>query len=214
MESRPEYVGIWLGLAKAGIVSALINTNLKGDTLVHSVTCVKSRALIYGDGETTAAAEQSISVLASQRKMDFFVFADKPRNVSGSNVNSLKALLAESSDKFESSRMRGCFTDKLFYVYTSGTTGMPKAAIIKHCRYFFFGAGCNKLVGLGSQQTIYISLPLYHLAGGAIGTCQCLVFGNTLAVRNKFSASRFCECVRRDYDALSMRLHSKRECRD
>src|SRR6266516_1684713 len=46
MESRPEYVGIWLGLAKAGVVSALINTNQRLETLVHSITVVNCKALI------------------------------------------------------------------------------------------------------------------------------------------------------------------------
>lgn len=49
LESRPEFVGLWLGLAKAGIVSALINTNQRLNTLVHSVTTVNCKAIIYGN---------------------------------------------------------------------------------------------------------------------------------------------------------------------
>ena len=48
MENKPEYVGIWLGLAKAGLVSALINTNQRYDQLIHSVTVVNCKALIFG----------------------------------------------------------------------------------------------------------------------------------------------------------------------
>lgn len=47
MNSRPEFVGIWLGLAKNGIVTAFINTNQRMETLVHSITVVKSRAVIF-----------------------------------------------------------------------------------------------------------------------------------------------------------------------
>lgn len=39
---------IWLGLAKIGVVTALINTNLVGDPLVHSITAAKSKAVIFG----------------------------------------------------------------------------------------------------------------------------------------------------------------------
>jgi solute carrier family 27 fatty acid transporter 1/4 len=48
MENRPEYVAIWLGLAKAGLVTALINTNQRLEQLVHSITVVHCKALIFG----------------------------------------------------------------------------------------------------------------------------------------------------------------------
>jgi len=197
METRPEYVGIWLGAAKAGLVTALINTNLRGDTLIHSITCVESRGLIYGQEMATFAEDVLVNLAAKRPSLEFYHFGDEARTVHGYEVKPLRKLTSEVSADLSVSKFRGCFTDKLFYVYTSGTTGLPKAAIIKHCRYLFFGTGCNMLVGLGHNQTIYTSIPLYHLAGGAIGTCQMLVFGNTLAIRAKFSASRFwTDCIK------------------
>ena len=57
MESCPEFVGTWLGFAKLGVVSALINFNLRLETLAHCINSSNSRALIYGselaDGEFT-----------------------------------------------------------------------------------------------------------------------------------------------------------------
>ena len=44
----PEYVGLWMGLAKIGVVSALINSNLQKDSLLHTVTVAQCRAIIYG----------------------------------------------------------------------------------------------------------------------------------------------------------------------
>lgn len=55
MESRLEFVGTWLGLAKLGIVTALINFNLRLETLAHCINSSHSKALIYSselaDGE-------------------------------------------------------------------------------------------------------------------------------------------------------------------
>lgn len=48
MENKPEYVGIWLGLSKLGVVSALVNTNLRNDALVHSINIAKASAVIFG----------------------------------------------------------------------------------------------------------------------------------------------------------------------
>ena len=90
------------------------------------------------------------------------------------------------------------FTDKLLYIYTSGTTGLPKAAVIKHSRFYFYCAGMyylNNLGGLGELR-IYDPLPLYHSAGGVVGIGLMTVFGATVAIRRKFSVRNFWkDCV-------------------
>uniref|UniRef100_A0A8C0IPE0 Very long-chain fatty acid transport protein n=1 Tax=Chelonoidis abingdonii TaxID=106734 RepID=A0A8C0IPE0_CHEAB len=53
MESRPEFVGLWLGMAKVGIEAALINFNLRLDSLVYCVTTSGAKAVIFG-GELAA----------------------------------------------------------------------------------------------------------------------------------------------------------------
>jgi solute carrier family 27 fatty acid transporter 1/4 len=52
MENRPEFVGIWLGLSKIGIVIPLINHNLKKQSLLHSITIANCTALIYCESLT------------------------------------------------------------------------------------------------------------------------------------------------------------------
>ena len=46
MPNRPEYLAIWLGLARAGLITALINTNVSGASLAHSVNIAAAKALI------------------------------------------------------------------------------------------------------------------------------------------------------------------------
>lgn len=53
LESRPEYVCMWLGLSKIGVITALINTNLTKDPLKHSIEIANSKALIYGTENKT-----------------------------------------------------------------------------------------------------------------------------------------------------------------
>lgn len=52
LENRPEYICIWLGLSKLGIIVPLINTNLRLSALVHSITISKCQALIFGQSYT------------------------------------------------------------------------------------------------------------------------------------------------------------------
>ena len=48
LESCPEFVCMWLGLSKLGVITALINTNLKRDSLWHCVSAVEVKAIIFG----------------------------------------------------------------------------------------------------------------------------------------------------------------------
>lgn len=47
MENRPEFVTIWLGLSKIGVISALINFNLRQKSLSHCVNIAKCKAFIF-----------------------------------------------------------------------------------------------------------------------------------------------------------------------
>jgi acyl-CoA synthetase (AMP-forming)/AMP-acid ligase II len=47
MENKPEYVGVWLGLSKLGVVTALINTNLKHDSLLHCINVANASIVVY-----------------------------------------------------------------------------------------------------------------------------------------------------------------------
>lgn len=49
MENRPEFVGIWYGLSKLGVITACINSNLKLKVLLHSIDVAKAKILIYDD---------------------------------------------------------------------------------------------------------------------------------------------------------------------
>jgi solute carrier family 27 (fatty acid transporter), member 1/4 len=45
--NRPEYIGLWLGMCRVGVVAALINTNLRKMVLRHSINISNAKALIY-----------------------------------------------------------------------------------------------------------------------------------------------------------------------
>ena len=46
-ENSPEYVAVWLGLAKIGVISSLINSNLRQESLIHCITVVAVKSLVF-----------------------------------------------------------------------------------------------------------------------------------------------------------------------
>jgi acyl-coenzyme A synthetase/AMP-(fatty) acid ligase len=49
MENKPEFIGIWYGLSKLGVITACINTNLKTKALIHSIEVALPKVVIYDE---------------------------------------------------------------------------------------------------------------------------------------------------------------------
>eukprot|EP01137_Pigoraptor_chileana_P035167 Opistho-2@28795 len=189
MESSPEYVALWLGFAKAGVVSALINHNLRGPSLCHSITVAKARAVVYGR-ELYSAVDEVAPLIESTQPL-YFAYGAADKGVGDAEGDyDLDGLIAKASS-CAVPRVAGNMDDVLLYIYTSGTTGLPKAAVIRHGRYFHMCYSMRVMAGIAPDDIVYCSLPLYHSAGVVLGIGQCLLGGTGVHVRSKFSASRF-----------------------
>ncbi|MEM1147043.1 MAG: long-chain-acyl-CoA synthetase, partial [Pseudomonadota bacterium] len=179
----PEYVSIWYGLAKVGIVVGLINHNLTDKALAHCVNIADAKLIISG-----ADQDEAIRSAAG-------LFEGDPKvwTLGGQEGNDLVSPLAGTSDARPSrdhrAHLRG--KDLCLYVYTSGTTGLPKAARLTQARtqgmMRSFIAPCRTT----ARDRVYITLPLYHGTGGLCGVGQALMTGASIVLRRKFSASQF-----------------------
>ncbi|KAM4604400.1 long-chain fatty acid transport protein 1-like isoform 1-T2 [Polymixia lowei] len=196
LESRPLLVALWLGLAMVGVEAALINHNLRQHSLLHCVGVSRARTMVFGTELTDAVSEVKDSLEPS---MVLFSTGDQSDedDPPGLPAERLDPLLACSPTAPPQHTLSKGFNDRLFYIYTSGTTGMPKAAIVVHSRYYRIAAFGFHSFGLRHDDIIYNCLPLYHSAGNIMGVGQCVLFGLTVVVKRKFSASRFWDdCVR------------------
>ncbi|XP_043970426.1 long-chain fatty acid transport protein 1-like isoform X2 [Gambusia affinis] len=201
MESHPLVVALWLGLAMVGVEAAFINHNLRQESLLHCIGVSGARAVVFGAEMTEAVSEVSGSL---QPGTTLFCTGDEEDEEDEEQRRSfqaprLEALLTCSPTHPPYYKLRKGFNDRLFYIYTSGTTGMPKAAVVVHSRYFRIAAFGFHAFGLRPDDVFYNCLPLYHSAGTIMGVGQCLLFGLTVVIRRKFSASRFWDdCVKHD----------------
>jgi len=186
MENRAEYVPIWFGLSKVGVVSALINNNLNGDALAHCVNISGAGHVIYG-------ADQDGAIDSVEGKLEgdpqLWTLGGKTSNSRADYAAALEGEPTVRPDRAHRADLRG--KDLALYVYTSGTTGLPKAARLTHLRVQgmmrSFIAPCR----FGPKDRIYITLPLYHGTGGICGVGAALNTGASMIIREKFSASQF-----------------------
>ncbi|CAF0715294.1 unnamed protein product [Brachionus calyciflorus] len=184
MENKPQFVSIWYGLGKLGVITALINTNLRHKSLIHCIQVAKPKIIIY-DTEL----ERAISEVQDELKIDLIKHGEIKTELN-QNVPRLENLIKDFSDLF-SPKEKITGSDILMYIYTSGTTGLPKPAIIKHGRYVAGGFSFFDSARLTKDDIFYVTLPIYHSNAGILGLGAGLISGATVILRKKFSASNF-----------------------
>jgi len=194
MENRPDYVVCWLGLLKAGAVAALINTNLRGAALAHSIAIADARHAIVGE-ELAKAYLEALPHIA-QRPTGWIAGGA----VAG--MENLDAALASACTSPADPAWREGVTckDKAFYIYTSGTTGLPKASNFTHLRMLFMMHGFAGGLNAKPSDRMYNVLPLYHSAGGVCALGPALLTGGSVILKRKFSVHDFWDDVHR-YEA-------------
>lgn len=189
MENRAEYIVAWLGIVKAGGAAALINTNLTGGPLVHSLSISGADHLVLG-----AELAENYSTAVDQLERPMTVWATGGV-VQG--AQDLDALLADRSPEPLPEGFRdGLTTDNTaLFIYTSGTTGNPKAAKIPHARLLVMMGGFSAAANATEKDRMYICLPLYHSAGGVCAVGITLTVGGSIIIKRRFSAREFWDDV-------------------
>lgn len=185
MGNCPDYVAIWVGLLKAGMVVALINSNLIGQALAHCVDISNADHVIV-EAEL-APAMTSAKHLLTRKVTIWSCLGESP------DLESLDTKIAQSSPaRLPPSHRAGMMArDLALLIYTSGTTGAPKAARMPHWRVLGMMRGFIEGTNARPGDRVYLCLPLYHSTGGLCGIGIALLRGGTVVLRRRFSATHF-----------------------
>ena len=192
MENRPDFICAWLGMFKVGASVALINTNLAGQALAHSIAIAGAEHAIVGS-EMQDEFESAKPFLEKVPR-GWIQGGEASAPAAAANQESrLDVHLAAVSDADPGLAARGGLTarDRAFFIYTSGTTGLPKAANFSHMRMLFMMTGFVGALRPKSSDRIYDPLPLYHSTGGVCAVGLAFMSGGALIIKRKFSVHEF-----------------------
>ncbi len=198
MHNRPEFPMVWLGLAKVGIITALLNTEARDRVLKHALGQTRACALIFG-----SECAENVATLAPADRPGILLESLHPDAAGRSpglvEALSLETAMAATSPENPDRALRTgiVFGDPLYYVFTSGTTGMPKAGVMSHVRFVNAGEVVGGIWQLGSEDVLYNVLPLFHGAGGMVVISVALRFAVPVVLRRKLSVSEFWNDIRR-----------------
>ena len=185
MANCPDYLAIWLGLSGIGATVALINTNLRGELLAHSINLVAPRCVIAG-----ASLSEAVRELGPRLNSGVECWVN---GKGGGDLPRLdEAIAALPGEALRASELRApSLADRALCIYTSGTTGLPKAANVSHLRLMQWSHWFAGLMDVQPADRMYDCLPLYHSVGGVVATGATLVGGGAVVLRERFSASGF-----------------------
>ncbi|XP_052556974.1 long-chain fatty acid transport protein 6 isoform X3 [Tympanuchus pallidicinctus] len=186
MGNEPDFIHVWFGLAKLGCVVAFLNFNVRSRSLLHCLTSCEPKILIVG-ADLLGTLEEILPNLPK----DISVWVMSKDSTFPSVHSLLGKMEAASEDPVPVSRRSASnLRSSVLYIFTSGTTGLPKAAVISHMQVLKGAAGLWAF-GATAEDIIYITLPLYHSAASLLGIGGCIELGATCVLRKKFSASQF-----------------------
>jgi acyl-CoA synthetase (AMP-forming)/AMP-acid ligase II len=193
MENRAEVLACVAAAVKLGAIAGMLNHQQRGEVLAHSIKLTRARVLICGEEcmDALASSGYGPGQSASMRWIwdgegsaptGWMRLAD---GVAGGSANNPP----------ETARVR--LRDPCFYIFTSGTTGLPKASVMSHYRWLRSMAGLGQMtLRLKPDDVLYCCLPLYHNNALTVSWSAVLGTGSTLALARKFSASRFWDEIR------------------
>jgi fatty-acyl-CoA synthase len=190
MPNRPEYMAIWLGLSRQGVITALINTQLRGASLAHCLYVAAARHIIVDAALADSLAEVAQTLesapqvwLHGEAMTDWRI----DRVIDAYSDEALAGIEAPTAT----------LSDRALLIYTSGTTGLPKAANVSHHRLMSWSHWFAGLMDIQPTDRLYDCLPMCHSAGGVAAIGAALVGGASVVVAEKFSTSRFWDDIAR-----------------
>ncbi len=180
LDNTPEYP-LWLSAAAlAGAAVAGINPTRRGPELARDILHTECRILV------TEHTHLPLLEGLQLPDVDVLVTGTQP----------YADLLAPYTDARPDAFTRATPDDRVLLYFTSGSTGAPKAAICTQGRLAAAGKSLVDSFGVLPDDVHYICMPMFHGNAVIADWAPALVAGAGVALRRRFSASRFLDDVR------------------
>jgi len=187
LDNHGDYVTTWLGTALLGAAEVPVNTAYRGGLLAHVVDDSRAKVLVIEDRYCERLAEVEAHVPGLRTVV---VRGGDGAALSRGRYRVVPFEALRHGDPAPARRVAPW--DLLGIMYTSGTTGRSKGALVTHAHAYFHCHPHSE-----PSDRILVTLPLFHIAGQWAGVYRALISGARAVVRPRFGVSTFWSDVRR-----------------
>lgn len=196
LENRPETIICVLATVKIGAIASMMNTSQRGEVLLHSINLVKPKMMIVGEEviDNMSTVEESIDI---KLRTQLYFSKDTGVRKMPAHYQDIDKVSADCSSENPGTTDKIQMYQPCYYIFTSGTTGLPKASVMSHYRWHKSMAGMGLTsMRLNKKDNMYLPLPLYHNNALTVALAAVLGAGACVTISRKFSVSRFWNEVR------------------
>ncbi|THW60096.1 acetyl-CoA synthetase-like protein [Aureobasidium pullulans] len=178
--NKTQFVCLWFALFSLGAKAAFINTNLRGKALLHCVKACKAKLLIVDPAIEDALTDEVRQELANS------VQAVVLDDVTEGRIVATAGLRVPDEE-----RGGDKISDTAVLIFTSGTTGLPKPAVVPWKKFLLSGRTVSNWLGVKSTDRYYTAMPLYHSSASILNISVVLHAGATTILSHHFSPRTF-----------------------
>ncbi|MEZ3161574.1 o-succinylbenzoate--CoA ligase [Microbacterium sp. BWT-B31] len=185
-ENSPEFLEVLFGAVQLGAVFVPVNTRLAPPEIAHVLGDSGARALIH-DPEFAARLEPVLEGL------------DVPHVIQTGEGTAERPGLARIVRTTTAGHADAQVTldDAAAIVYTSGTTGRSKGAVLSHQNLTWVALNCIVDYDVVSTDVALMISPLFHVASLGMGALPVILKGGTLVLEKGFDAGRALALIQR-----------------
>ena len=190
--NSPQFVFLWMAIWSLGATPSFINYNLTGPPLLHCLKASSARIVLVEE-EVEPRFTNDV-----REKLSSTDFRDDKGPVEIVSCRGVEGQITQLPGHREPdlSRSGPAFHDMGILVFTSGTTGLPKPAIVSWSKLHVSAKFLTNWMGLRTSDRYYTCMPLYHSTATILAYGPVIGIGATLVLGRKFSHKTFWPEVR------------------
>jgi len=182
-----EFMEIYLAAAKTGAIFVPLNWRMVRDEIVGILNDCSPKFLFFSE----AFSDTALTLRDCEENLKFFITIGDEGNPWSFRYDDLQTCSLREPAPSESIQ----FNEPHILLYTSGTTGTPKGALLSNSKTFYNALNANIFFKLISNDVCLVSRPLFHSGGLLIDATPALYKGATIILKRRFNTQEYLETI-------------------
>jgi len=184
LENRGEFLEIFFATARMGAITFPINLRLTPREIAFQLDDCRPKAIFF-EAELRSTLEQALALASHQPAVTMAIDdTGDPYEESLKSTSPLEQAAAVAADT------------PAILMYTSGTTGQPKGALLPHRKALYNALNAAETFDIQTDDRVLVAAPLFHSLGLQILAIPLLYAGGSLIVQRRFDPSAVWEAVK------------------